>query len=192
MEILLTKSEGIFKYVKITESYLGLIYSGTIIYFCPSKGSSQWKKAYDSLCFLSKPKGIFNRFLGKRNDIEMYQTNLQDKEDEVILNALRSVYSKVKLTACLQIENKPNESIERMVRSCTIATIDIDIIFKDEKSEVMDEFHIPLKMFVKDADSFDYYNGSSFTYTLKADEDMSEIKKGLERISSLDFVSSKE
>lgn len=186
MEKLLTKQEGVFKYIKITESYLGLTYSGTIIYFRLSKDILISEKENCSLPSLPKANGLFRHFFKKRNNAKQQQIVIPNKDDEIILDALASVYSKLRLETCLQIEGQPNRDIEKMVEGCKIAAIDIQVISKN-KDEVTNEFHIPLKMFVKDAESFEYYNNSSYVYTSDAIENITEIKKNLERISHTDF-----
>jgi hypothetical protein len=193
MEILLTESEGAFKYIKITESYLGLIYSGTIIYFCPSGNLSLREKAHDLSSSLPAKKNFFSRFFKARDHAEkLHEEVVPDKSDEIILNAVGSVYSKIKLLICLQPEGKSNHDMECMVEGCKVATIYIYVSSKNRNDDVTDEFYIPLKMFVKDSDSFDHYNNSSFVYLLKANDDITEIKKNLERISRTNFFSNKD
>jgi|WetSurMetagenome_2_1015567.scaffolds.fasta_scaffold34276_4 hypothetical protein len=192
MEILLTKSEGIFKYIKIAESSLGLNYSGTIIYFCSSKDDLLWGKACDLSPSLPERKKRFFHFFKKKDHVEKLDEEVvPDKSDEIILSALESVFSKIKMLACSQLEGKSNCYMECMVEGCRIVIIYIHVILKNKDDDVTAKFYIPLKMFVKDADSFDYYNGSSFVYFLKANDDIAEIKKNLERISRTDFFSSK-
>lgn len=186
MEKLLTKQEGVFKYIKITESYLGLTYSGTIIYFRPSKDILISEKANYLLPSLPKANGLFRRFFKKRKDAKQQKIVIPNKDDEIILNALASVYSKLRLETALQMEGQPNRDIEKMVEGCKIAAIDIQIISRN-KDKVTNEFHISLKMFVNDVDSFEYYNNSSYVYTSEAIENITEIKKNLERISHTDF-----
>jgi|WetSurMetagenome_2_1015567.scaffolds.fasta_scaffold197517_1 hypothetical protein len=188
MEILLTKSEGVFKYIEIAERSFGLMYSGTIIYFRPFKDFSLLEKTYDASSSLPRRTKSLYHFFKTRYHEKSDEKVVSDKNDEIILSALGSVFSKIKMLACSQSEGKFNYYMERMVEGCKVATIYIHVVSKD--GYAMDDFHIPLKMFAKDADSFDHYDASSFVYLLKADDNLAEITKNLQRISQTDFFSS--